>query len=140
VKNLKKKLDYFCGKYGLAIFGCSLEDAEIFTIQELEALNADGLVLDSFVAHWKMHDKSPVQPGPEKQVFMVWDKSYFDFALQMFPRDDQVFGKFCCVDQDDLKEQLRDVGHQVEDCRWEWWAEPESTLGESVSLRKLREI
>ncbi len=52
-------------------------------------------------------------------TYAVWDRGYYESASQMFPREDQIYGRFVCTNLDDLKHQLVEAGFDPEQCRWE---------------------
>ena len=53
-------------------------------------------------------------------VFTVWDAAFYDSKSRMFPNDEEVYGRFTAVDENDLKKQLKDKGYEPDKCRWEY--------------------
>lgn len=62
-----------------------------------------------------------VDLGIDTYEFKVWTKKYYESKCQVFPGADDVLGSFLAKDDADVAAQLKEIGHNPDDYRWEVW-------------------
>lgn len=62
---------------------------------------------------------TPSSKPAKIREYFVWTADFFDSPSRMFPRDEDVIGRFKAGSVVELRKQLKDAGHTVSQCRWE---------------------